>query len=50
MDDPTFANESRFWDDVAGWVLDAREYGAADLTDAGIESLLRDQAHDADSA
>jgi hypothetical protein len=40
MDEPTHANESRFWDEVADWLLDSREYDAADLTDAGIEAML----------
>jgi hypothetical protein len=40
MDEPTHANESRFWDEVADWLIDSREYDAADLTDAGIELLL----------
>jgi hypothetical protein len=40
MDEPTHANESRFWDEVTDWLLDSREYDAADLTDAGIEAML----------
>lgn len=48
MDDPTHTNESQFWDDVADWVLDSREYDAADFTDAGIESMLRDAGYEAD--
>jgi len=40
MDEPTHANESQFWDEVADWLLDSREYDAADLTDAGIEAML----------
>lgn len=40
MDEPTHANENRFWDEVTDWILDSREYDAADLTDAGIESML----------
>jgi hypothetical protein len=46
MDEPTQANESRFWDDVADWVLDSREFDAADLTDAGIEAMLPREGFD----
>jgi hypothetical protein len=40
MNEPTHANESHFWDDVADRVLESRENDAADLTDAGIEAML----------
>jgi hypothetical protein len=40
MDDPIQTNESQFWDDVADWLLESREYDAAHLTDAGIEAML----------
>lgn len=40
MDEPIHARESRFWDDVADWILDSREY-EADLSDAQIEAMLR---------
>lgn len=49
MNEPTHANESRFWDDVADWLLDSREYDAADLTDAGIEALLPEDRDGMDS-
>lgn len=42
MDEPTQANESRFWDQVADWLLDAREPDLADLTDTDIEAVLRE--------
>jgi hypothetical protein len=40
MDEPTHANESRFWDDVADWILETPEDEAGSMDD--IESLLRD--------
>ena len=46
MDEPTHANESRFWDNVADWTLDAHADDAGD-TD-GIESMLRDLRDDLD--
>jgi hypothetical protein len=46
MNDPIQPKESRFWDDVADWVLDSREYDAADLTDAGIEAMLPREGFD----
>lgn len=49
MDEPTHAHESRFWDQVADWVLDSREYDPSDLTDADIEAMLRDLLDDLDS-
>jgi hypothetical protein len=49
VDEPTHANESRFWDQVADWVLDARD-AAAGLTDAAIEALLRDLRDDLDDS
>ena len=42
MDEPTQANESRFWDQVADWLLDSRAYDELDLTEADIEAMLRD--------
>jgi len=44
MDEPTHANESRFWDDVADWILDSPEDEADTLDD--IESMLRDLRDD----
>jgi hypothetical protein len=41
MDEPTQANESRFWDRVADWLLQTRERDQAELTDAAIEAMLR---------
>ena len=49
MNDPTQINENRFWDDVADWVVDSREFDADDLSDTGIESMLRDLRDDLDS-
>ena len=43
MDEPAHANESRFWDDVADWLLDAPD--DADTMD-DIESMLRDLRDD----
>jgi hypothetical protein len=48
MDEPTHTNESRFWDDVADWILDSPEEEAADLSDGDIESMLRDLRDDLD--
>ena len=45
MDDPTHSNESRFWDDVADWILDAPEDDGVE----DIESMLRDLRDDLDS-
>lgn len=42
MDDPTHANENRFWDQVADWVMDARDPGDADFTEADLEAMLRE--------
>jgi hypothetical protein len=44
MDEPTHTNESRFWDDVADWILDAPEDDADAMDD--IESMLRDLRDD----
>jgi hypothetical protein len=46
MDEPTHANESRFWDNVADWILDAPEDDGSDCDD--IESMLRDLRDDLD--
>ena len=48
MDEPTHANESRFWDQVADWVLDSREYDDGDITDADLEAMLRELRDDLD--
>jgi hypothetical protein len=48
MDEPTHANESRFWDDVADWILDAADDESDVLDD--IESMLRDLRDDLDAA
>jgi hypothetical protein len=50
MDEPTHANESRFWDQVADWLLDAPEPDAPELTDADIEAMLRDLRDDLDAS
>lgn len=47
MDEPTHANESRFWDDVADWIIDAPEEEDGDAMDE-IESMLRDLRDDLD--
>ena len=47
MDEPTHANESRFWDEVADWILDAPGDDADALDD--IESMLRDLRDDLDT-
>lgn len=46
MDEPTHANESRFWDHVADWILDSPEDDCSDADD--IESMLRDLRDDLD--
>jgi hypothetical protein len=48
MDEPTHANESRFWDQVADWVLDSHEYGDCDFTEADLEAMLRELRDDLD--
>jgi hypothetical protein len=49
MDEPTHVNESRFWDQVADWIVDGpEEYDLADLTDADIEAMLRELRDDLD--
>ena len=46
MDEPTHANESRFWDQVVDWLLDARALDAAALSESQIEAMLRDYRDD----
>lgn len=41
MDEPTHANESQFWDQVADWLLEARGIELYLSVDE-IEALLRD--------
>jgi hypothetical protein len=48
MDEPTQARESQFWDQVADWVLDGRERGASELTEADLEAMLRELRDDLD--
>ena len=45
MDEPTHANENRFWDEVADWILDAPEDDGDAAMDE-IESMLRDLRDD----
>jgi hypothetical protein len=40
MDEPTYPNESQFWDEVADWLLDARGIELY-LSVEEIEALLR---------
>jgi hypothetical protein len=42
MDEPTHTHESRFWDDVADWILDSPEDDGADFADGDIDAMLRD--------
>jgi len=57
MDEPTHANESDFWDQVADWLLESPESGEADLadvldadlTDEDIEAMLRELRDDLDA-
>jgi len=44
MDEPTHANESRFWDDVADWILDSPEDDVDTMDD--IDAMLRDLRDD----
>jgi hypothetical protein len=46
MDEPRHTNESRFWDHVADWLIDAHAYDEVELTDADIEAMLRDTRDD----
>lgn len=46
MDEPTHANENRFWDNVADWILDSPEDDGSYTDD--IESMLRDLRDDLD--
>jgi hypothetical protein len=48
MDEPTHAREDQFWDDVADWILDARECDEAGPADADIEAMLRELRNDLD--
>ena len=41
MDEPLYANESRFWDEVTGWLLDRPTRWPRPLSDEEIEALLR---------
>jgi len=45
MDEPIHDNESRFWDQVTDWLLDASPTRSRPLTDEEIEAVLR-YAHD----
>ena len=47
MDDPTHANENRFWDQVADWVLESRD-DEGDFTEADLEDMLRELRDDLD--
>jgi hypothetical protein len=47
MDEPTHANESRFWDEVADWIIDSPDDDGGDTMDE-IESMLRDLRDDLD--
>ena len=49
MDEPTHANESRFWDRLADWLLRARADDEIDLTEADIEAMLRELRDDLDA-
>jgi hypothetical protein len=49
MDEPTHANESLFWDQVADWLLDGPACDEIDLTEADIEAMLRDLRDDLDA-
>jgi hypothetical protein len=50
MDEPTHANESLFWDQVADWLLDARAYDEVDFNDVDIDAMLRDLGDDPDAS
>jgi hypothetical protein len=41
MDEPTHANESQFWDQVAEWLLGVRAMDVRDWSAEEIEALLR---------
>jgi hypothetical protein len=45
MDEPAYPNESRFWDRMVDWLLDARDLDAA-LSESQIEAMLRDSHGD----
>jgi hypothetical protein len=49
MDEPTQVNESRFWDQVADWLLESGKWDASELTDADIEAVLRELRNDLDA-
>lgn len=42
MDDPTHVNENRFWDQVADWVVESRDWDDGDIGEADLEAMLRD--------
>lgn len=42
MDDPTHANENRFWDDVADWVLQSKDDSDRNSPQAALEAMRRD--------
>ncbi len=43
MDEPTHANESRFWDQVADWLLAGQGRDEGPLTEDEIRQLLRER-------
>jgi hypothetical protein len=49
MDEPTHANESAFWDQVADWLLDTATSRRAPMSLDDIEALLRHEEDDRDS-
>ncbi|MBE7942756.1 MULTISPECIES: hypothetical protein [Ramlibacter] len=47
MDEPTHAQESRFWDHVADWILGCEDPGQSALTQAEIDAWLAQLRDDA---
>ena len=49
MDEPLHANENRFWDQVADWLIDGpAPVDDDEVTDAEIEAMLRALRDDLD--
>jgi hypothetical protein len=49
MDEPTHANESAFWDQVAEWLLGTHTLDHGPMSQEAIQAILRHQEDNPDS-
>jgi hypothetical protein len=49
MDEPTHANESAFWDQVAEWLLGTPRLDHGPMSQEAIQAILRHQEDNPDS-